>query len=243
MDGSKQCFENLEDIKYIYSEFNIGFGNANNLGAKMAKGDYLLFLNSDTRLLNNAVAIFLNYMRNSSDRIGVLGCWLTDKCGNLNSSFGCFPSAGYEIRCLINSIMKRSQHKRIPVKDVDFVVGADMFIKRSLFYDVGGFDKNIFMYYEETDLQFRLGRLGFVSRIIEGPEIMHLEGGSFKRKGLSYHKFMMSQESYNYYLRKNFNGMGYLQKKIPLCLIRMTIFFKAWDLSRKIKAYKLVLER
>ena len=54
-DGSSDVFKNDERIIFIEASDNIGFGKANNLGVKHAKGDYLFFLNSDTLLLNNAV--------------------------------------------------------------------------------------------------------------------------------------------------------------------------------------------
>lgn len=67
-------------------------------------------------------------------------------------------------------------------RDVDFVTGADLFIAKRVFDDLGGFDSKIFMYYEETDLQYRLSESGLIRRIIPGPEIIHLEGGSFNSK-------------------------------------------------------------
>lgn len=105
-----------------------------------------------------------------------------------------------------------------------------------------GFDKNIFMYYEETDLQYRIAQRGLLRKIIPGPRIIHLEGGSFENNGLSLKRFVMAQTSYNYYLRKNFHGLDYYFNRIMLCLIRLTIFVTTnWTISEKFKAYKLVL--
>ena len=54
-DGSKEIFSQDKRIKYIYSDRNLGFGRANNLGFQTAAGEYIFLLNSDTILLNNAV--------------------------------------------------------------------------------------------------------------------------------------------------------------------------------------------
>ena len=61
-DASKQTFSHDSRLTYIYNEENIGFGRANNIGAREAKGDYLFLLNSDTLLTNNAVKHFKDYM-------------------------------------------------------------------------------------------------------------------------------------------------------------------------------------
>ena len=71
-DGSKDFFEQFEGIKYIYSDENLGFGRANNLGAKQASGDYLFLLNSDTLLINNAIKILYDYI-NTHQSVGVVG--------------------------------------------------------------------------------------------------------------------------------------------------------------------------
>lgn len=67
-DGSKEVFAQDKRIKYIYSDQNLGFGRANNLGIREAKGRYLFFLNSDTILLNNAVKLFFDFCEKNPDR-------------------------------------------------------------------------------------------------------------------------------------------------------------------------------
>ena len=79
-DGSKEVFAQDKRIKYIYSDRNLGFGRANNLGIREAKGRYLFFLNSDTILLNNAVKLFFDFCEKNPDRkIGAVGAVLKDQ--------------------------------------------------------------------------------------------------------------------------------------------------------------------
>ena len=105
-----------------------------------------------------------------------------------------------------------------------------------------GFDPQIFMYYEETDLQYRMAKIGLKRLIIEGPEIVHFEGGSFQQKGLSFNRFMMAQKSYNYFVRKHYRGFRYLCFRCSLILIRLTILFTTkWSWKEKIKAYAMVV--
>lgn len=243
-DGSEEYItKRFPNIKWINSGENLGFGRANNLGAKYATGKYLFLLNSDTLLLNNAIRIFFDYAESHQyEGIGTLGSWLLDKDGKPNNSFGFFPCATNEIKYLLGKYQLPSLNDITEEKEVDYITGADLFIEKRLFEGLDGFDKNIFMYYEETDLQYRLALRSLSRKIIPGPRIIHLEGGSFENKGLSLKRFLMAQTSYNYYLRKNFHGLNYYFNRVMLCLIRLTLFITTkWTVSEKIKAYYLVL--
>lgn len=57
-DGSYDYFSKDRRIIYVYSQENMGFGRANNLGLEYASGEYIFLLNSDTYLKNNAIKIF-----------------------------------------------------------------------------------------------------------------------------------------------------------------------------------------
>lgn len=242
-DSEEYIKERYPSVKWINSGENLGFGRANNLGAKYATGKYLFLLNSDTLLLNNAIRIFFDYAESHQyEGIGTLGSWLLDKDGKPNNSFGFFPCVTNEIKYLLGKYQLPSLNDITEEKEVDYITGADLFIEKRLFEGLDGFDKNIFMYYEETDLQYRLALRSLSRKIIPGPRIIHLEGGSFENKGLSLKRFLMAQTSYNYYLRKNFHGLNYYFNRVMLCLIRLTLFITTkWTVSEKIKAYYLVL--
>lgn len=239
-DGSEQYIRSLfPQVKWINSGGNIGFGRANNLGAKYATGKYLLLLNSDTLLLNNALKAFYYYAEfHKDENLGVLGCWLCDNEGKQNNSFGEFPTPNSEIRYLLGKVGIKKLYNIEEGFDVDYIIGADMFIHRNVFEKFSGFDPNFFMYYEETDLQYRMAKAGYIRRIITGPQIIHLEGGSFGSNGLTLNRFMMAQRSYNYYLKKHFRGIKYLYHKGALCMMRLTVFLaKNWSFKDKINAY------
>lgn len=243
-DGSEEYIkERYPSVKWINSGENLGFGKANNLGAKSATGKYLFLLNSDTLLLNNAIRIFFDYAESHQhEGIGTLGSWLLDKNEKPNNSFGFFPCAKNEICYLLGKYQLPSLSDITEEKEVDYITGADLFIEKRVFDKLDGFDKNLFMYYEETDLQYRLALQSLSRKVIPGPRIIHLEGGSFENKGLSLKRFLMAQTSYNYYLKKNFHGLKYYYNRIILCIIRMTIFITTdWTISEKLKAYKLVI--
>lgn len=243
-DESEVCIcHRFPDIKWISSGENLGFGRANNLGVQYAKGEYLFFLNSDTVLCNNAVGIFYEYAQiHKNEKIGVLGARLLDDKLRPNKSYGNFPSPKNEIYYLLEKLGIKNNMNILKNKDIDYVIGADMFIRKNIFKYFGGFDPKIFMYYEETDLQYRMANKGLIRRIIEGPQIIHLEGGSFGSLGLTLNRFIMAQKSYNYYLKKHYTGFKYILYKMMVCLVRLSLFFTTdWSIKDKFKAYKIVL--
>ena len=235
-------------VRWIASKENLGFGKANNLGAKAAQGEYLFLLNSDTLLCNNAVKMFYDYAVSHKHEDMLLGGCLLTQDGKPNTSYGEFPSIGNEIRYLwrkfISILLKRTAKETTVEKDVGFIVGADMFMPYELYARFGGFDPKIFMYYEETDLQLRMAKAGIRRRVIVGPEIIHLDGGSFEKRGLTYRRFVMSQTSYNYYVRKHYKGISYAWYKFMLGFIRLTVFAQlSWTLKERLNAWCLVWKK
>lgn len=244
-DGSERSIKSrFPSVKWINSGGNLGFGKANNLGAKYADGKYLFLLNPDTVLKNNAIWLFYDYMEKHSivDKIGAVGCMLLDRYENPNLSYGDFPSPKSEVAYLIGKISNEKKQTITCDIDVDFITGADLFMPRDIFMRLCGFDPHFFMYYEETDLQYRMQQKGWKRRVISGPKILHLEGGSFQKMGLSPKRFAMSQTSYNYYIRKHFSGMRYVCFRLSLIVIRLTLFFnKGWSFKEKLHSYMLVV--
>lgn len=195
-DGSVEMIKSeFPQVVLIENNANLGFGAANNRGLKIAKGKYILYLNSDTVLLNNAVKIFFDYWENSpeKEKIGALGCVLQDDKGNVIHSGGSFPK--YKSICkerfseLVHSYVKylflklhleniysiaRKTIESEPVTpgDVDYVTGADLFMLNDKF---AKFDERFVLYYEETDLQKNLhSQTGKKSLLISEPKIIHL---------------------------------------------------------------------
>lgn len=218
-DGSKEFFEKDNRISYIYSNENNGFGKANNIGAKVAKGDYLFFLNSDTILMNNAITLLHEFIHNNK-KVGIVGgnLYLNEKTPT-HSYFRYFPSLLTELNNLsLGLLVKIKFGKNLyfnftknPI-DVAFITGADLMIRKDVFDSLSGFDEDFFMYFEETDLSFRVKELGY--RIVSLPtaKIIHLEGGSEKLKINTLTRYIISKKIY--YHKRN----KYLLFKLSMVL-------------------------
>ena len=190
IDGSIEMIKReFPQVILIENNANLGFGMANNEGLKIAKGKYIFYLNSDTILLNNAAKLFFDYWESSpeKDKIGALGANLINGDGCLAHSCGFFPNPFKEIILLwsrlvvtfikwLFNIKRKKKSKSLPKKiigNVDYITGADLFLNNNNF---AFFDERFFLYYEETYLQKQLEKVGLNRIMIEGPQIVHLEG-------------------------------------------------------------------
>ena len=241
--------EHFPDVLCLPLPENVGFGRANNEGLRIAKGRNILFLNPDTVLLNNAVKILSDYL-DAHPMVGACGGNLYDEEMNPAHSYRMYlPSLFWEVNIFLHGFPEKVvwgrnaqfNHTDSPLK-VGFVTGADMMVPYRVLKLTGSFSPKFFMYYEETDLQYRMQQKGWKRRVISGPKILHLEGGSFQKMGLSPKRFAMSQTSYNYYIRKHFSGMRYVCFRLSLIVIRLTLFFnKGWNFKEKLHSYMLVV--
>ncbi|MGN7990533.1 glycosyltransferase family 2 protein [Pedobacter sp. 22226] len=217
-DGSKEEFSEMSDITFIPCKENLGFGRANNLGSESASGEFLFFLNSDTLLTENSIKkLFDFFVENERTlQIGSLGCVLIDKKGNFNGDGSEFPTCkseilNYKYRTPILKFFKKNKDyiKSSMVYSAEFypigyVIGADLMMRKTVFDKLHGFDPRFFMYYEESDLQFRMKKMGFESYIYTGTKIIHLEDGSGKQiKKYNNRKRIIVHTSKNIYLKKN----------------------------------------
>jgi GT2 family glycosyltransferase len=197
----------------------LGFGKANNLGFKYATGRYIFLLNSDTLLLNNAIKEFRDAHDRMPNRVACLGCVLKAADGvTENNSYSSFPSLSVTWHGILKLYLRRLKRTKSfddgksPDFRVDYIIGADLFIRREVIEEVGLFDPDFFMYYEESEMQLRYARRGYESRIIRTPSIIHLEGASIgssdkkpsARKKLIYFKSMFL------YMRKRYGIVKYL---------------------------------
>ncbi len=185
-DGSSVHFRYDGRIKFIESRENIGFGNANNLGIKMSTGRNVLFLNTDTLLLNNAVKILSDFL-DSNPKVGACGGNLIDIKSQPTKSFArFFPGFVEEFSALTGHRYERLRYGKNsyynnsgkPIK-VAFVSGADMMVKRQVLDRVGVFDKDFFLYFEETELSYRVYKYGYTIYSIPEAQLIHLVSKSF----------------------------------------------------------------
>ncbi len=201
----------IKNIKLILSPENLGFGRANNLGAASAGGRFLFFVNSDAYLLNDAAAVLQAYLERHP-LAAAAGCDLFTADGQKQVSYGNFPSLagtfaqlgfyrlfpGYYRKHLAIGVRNEQQEPFV----ADYVSGAALFIRAAVFRQLGGFDPDFFLYFEETELAWRIRKAGYHTVLVPQAQLVHLEGGSDGSAGWSDAKLRQFTRSRKLYFRK-----------------------------------------
>ncbi|HSY09418.1 MAG TPA: glycosyltransferase family 2 protein [Candidatus Dormibacteraeota bacterium] len=173
-------------LRLIRSESNLGFARACNLAAKQASGEFLLLLNSDAGLAPDALSQAIEWMRVNPD-CAVAGAQLLNPNGSRQNSIANFPTLATEL--LNKSLLRRLWPKKFPGKETEFhepvevetIVGAFVFVRKSIWDLLGGLDERFFFFFEETDFCLRARRKEF--RIVHLPNvrIWHGQGQTAKQ--------------------------------------------------------------
>lgn len=194
-DRSREMVRTLfPEVHLLENPINIGFGAGNNTALPHAKGRYVLFLNSDTVVLEGALAALVGYADAHPD-IGIVGPKLLNADGSLQYSCRRYPNLGTGFfrntplgrlfpnnRFNTNYLMTDWDHAT--PREVEWVSGAALMMRRSLLDQIGSFDEDFYMYCEDVDLCWRVNHTphgdGACWRVVYYPEavIYHLIGRS-----------------------------------------------------------------
>ncbi len=231
-DGSADMVEReFPQVKLIRAPMNLGFAGGNNLGAKHARGDYLILVNSDAFIQPGSLARGLDRMR-QQPRVGLAGGLLIGKDGQPEPSARCFPSPLNDLLSL-TGLAARFPRSRFfgrfdrtwadpqQPADVDWVPGAFCIVRRAAIDQTGFFDERYFLYYEEVDLCRRLRRSGWTIAYWPDLRAEHWGGESSKTvsgEQVSNHGRQLilwrMRSGLLYYRRQHGRGHAWLAKAI-----------------------------
>ncbi len=171
-------------VRLVRNAENVGFGRANNQAMRLAHGDWLLLLNSDTLLVDGSVAELAERVRGEPG-VAVAHCRLLYPDGRLQHSTYRFPTlrgAVLEDLGLYKMVSRRRAGELLlggywehdEERDVDAVAGAFMLLPRTVFEQTGGFDERLFMYGEDIEWCKRIRDTGGRVRFYPQASIVHL---------------------------------------------------------------------
>ena len=192
-DGSQAMVrKKFPQIKLIPNKDNLGFAKANNQGIKLAKGKYILLLNSDTYLIENSFKKLLDKARSIGEGLGVLGPLLLNEDKSIQQSVGFFPHLPqiFWWMSFVDDLPGGTILKPYHVDhdafyknrhEVDWVTGAAFLIPRKVVDKIGMLDEKIFMYGEDFEWCFRIKKAGFKVYFSPAAKIVHIGGGSVNK--------------------------------------------------------------
>jgi GT2 family glycosyltransferase len=187
-ESPKMLKENFSDkIQLIGNSENSGFAKGQNKILKQIKGDYVLILNPDTQMQNDAIEKMVSFMEENPD-CGISSCKLIGSGGETQSNGGDFPFYialfswlfNLEIFGVKSNFHRTEKNFYDKVKEVDWVGGTFMMVRKDVFEKVGYFDEDYFMYFEDTEFCFRARKKGFKVMINPSVTVSHQSGASSK---------------------------------------------------------------
>jgi GT2 family glycosyltransferase len=173
-DGSVEYIrENFPKARLVVNERNLGYSRAANQAEENSEGEYLFFLNMDTWLEASVLEVLVSRIQRDSSR-PILGCTqLSYDSKQLLNSGSTTDSLGYPVRPVAG-------------KGILYADGASLFVARSVFESLGGFDPSYFAYGEEVDFCWRALIFGYDVLNVAAARIRHNTGGTAIRAGQVY---------------------------------------------------------
>ncbi len=222
----------------IKSTKNLGFGAGNNLGIKIAQGNIILCLNPDTEVPPGTLDFIVEKFTEDK-KLGALGVKLLNPDGTLQSSCKSFPDLDtilWNALALDTAFPKSrifgkynmSWFEHNTETEVDQPMGAALAVRRKTIDEIGMFDEQYFMYFEEVDWCYRIKQAGWKIKFFPQATITHHWAQSTKQA-----LFKMNRSWYNSfykYLRKNKRYPGlviifFLSSMIWLKLLLVLLLF------------------
>lgn len=186
LDGSREfILISFPEVQLLVNPKNLGFGAANNRGAAAARGKYLLFLNTDTEMYPGALDRLLQVFQ-SDGNIGCAGPALIQEKGRIQVSFGGRMNFFSEMwkKAAGNSLTALRMKWKYKEKNVKWLSGACLLVRRAAWEQSSGFDEKFFLYFEDIDLCFRLWEQGWKLRYVPSARVFHQGGASTEAMGM-----------------------------------------------------------
>lgn len=217
-DGSKDLVRaSFPWVRFIQNEKNLGYAKANNIGIKASRGEFILFLNTDTVVPPETLPSLLAEMKAKSE-LGAIGPALVHANDEFQVSFGRKRNFFSEIlqKVILNPYYKQVLKHSSKVREVWWVSGACFFVRRSAVEEAGLFDENFFLYFEDIDLCVRMRQKGWELIFFPGVRVLHVgEATTSRRKFQARLEYRRSQV---YFYRKHNSRLSILFLKYYLKL-------------------------
>ncbi len=211
-NASRECEKNLlsndNRIQFLALDKNYGFGAANNKAARIAKGKYLFFLNSDTLLLSDSISLLFKQAE-ALNGLCSLGGICHEKDGEIHGSISFYTMTIALLDAIRNYCFMGDRHifhQKYCFDNklcrVHAISGADLFLAKDIFDNMlHGFDETFFFYFEDLDIGKRLAEYHIPAYLVEYADIIHFRGSStrnfFKHYSFLRNLFIYARKNYS----------------------------------------------
>lgn len=220
IDNSIQSIEkDFPEVILIKNKKNLGFAAGNNIGVRHSNGEYILLLNNDTLLVEDIKPI-LELLQTNRD-IGIVGIKMLDGENKFTPSFGKFPKFYNFIKLKtlqvdLNKIKREILHSQTQYINVDWISGAFLLTKKSIWAQVNGLDESYFMYVEDVDFNKKVQALNKRIVFMHSKHFIHYVGFNKNREKLLINSYMI-------YIREHKKGVD---RWLSLFLLKINLFYK-----------------
>lgn len=192
IDNSVKMLKEFPKVSLIENTENLGFAKAINQGLRLANGRYVLLLNPDTRFLRETVSHMIEIFE-KNELVGIMAPALLGNDGVHSFGAGGFfpsPRTVFNTTLFLNRIFSNHMWARgiwlsgsiRDLRELDWVSGACMLMKREVYESIGGLDEKYFLLCEDIDYCYRAKQAGWVTCYAGDIDVWHLEGGSIKQQ-------------------------------------------------------------
>lgn len=228
-DGSAEMVrQQFPQVKLIANDENKGFAAANNQAISAASGEFILLLNSDTIVLDNAIFKSWQFARQNPGA-GIVGCRVLNADRTLQPSCFMYPSVlnMLLLTTYLSKIFPRNKFfgrermtwwDRNDIREVEVVTGCFMLVRKEVIQQIGMLDEEYFIYGEETDFCYRAHQAGWNLLFTPDAQIVHLGGASSKQAKPQ--MILQLRGSLLYFMKKRKSWISYI-----MACILVSLFF------------------
>jgi GT2 family glycosyltransferase len=186
----KELNQKFSQVRYV-SHNNVGWGGGTNVGVRLAKGQYLFFLNPDCIVLPDAISILYQFLQKHK-KVAIVSSLLLDKERKpygLQATAALTPLRAVVAYSFLNKRLPKNSitrnfwlldWDRKETRQVSVAPLSSALVRKDIFEKAGGFDEQFFLYFEEYDLAKRVAQLGYTSYLVPSSQVVHLWGVSTK---------------------------------------------------------------
>jgi GT2 family glycosyltransferase len=224
-DGSPAYIaRHFPNVKLIANNVNLGFARANNQGIQECRGEFILFLNTDTAVQPGALGRLLEELK-SDPKAGAVGPALLRGSHSYQVSFGRGVNFLSELlqKLVLNPYFKFVLKWSRKTRRVGWLSAACLLVRRTALLDVAGFDEDFFIYFEDIDLCLRIRKAGWTLVYQPQARVLHV-GGATTSTQLVAGRFEYRKSQLAFYDKHSSKASRFLLR----LYLRLNIRLMAW---------------